>query len=381
MKYVILRCEDGGGSRGSGASLLEGARMAHLHQLGHAGAVGLIVQRKGMTALERVHVHRALFGLAPADPDASPGQCYAASMNRQLAPDETVWCCEFMTQRDGRVVDPTAGAIPTKEAGILIHALEDELGSDTRTWELGQDSHHILVVRDPALRANGQPQVLSPEHMVGQLWRRRLPRSPSGAARQALITQASTILEHHEVNRVRVDLGENPANMLWLWGAADARPQRTLNKRLECFGAVVSTDFFLRGFARILGLDWRTGPASLDEGPLQHFVKTIATLMERVDFLYGHLTVESSDPVTRLCAMERIDHIVLSALTELLPRLGSWRLLTAIDDSTTGAVPFVAIGTGLPKQPAAHLSASEVGESPLKFEEGVGVFPWFTSTA
>ena len=129
MKYVIIRCEDDAPGSGQTASLLKGAKTSHLQQLAQAGAAGTIQPQGNSPRLDRFDLHRALFGLGPHDPEAAAGRCYAASVNRTLAEGETAWCCELVTHRDGKIVDPTAGGIPTKESEVLIHALDEELGS------------------------------------------------------------------------------------------------------------------------------------------------------------------------------------------------------------------------------------------------------------
>ena len=380
MKYVILRCEDNGPRSEQTAPLLEGAKTSHLHELAQAGAAGISrTNHQGHPGgIDRFRLHRALFGLDAED--AAAGRCYAESANLQLGAEETAWCCELITQQDGKISDPRAGNITTKESELLMHALDDELGSDTRRWEVGRGPHHILVVQDPALSAEGQRSVRSPDLLVGEPWMRHLPKGPGGEALRALIEQASHILENHPVNRVRVDLGENPANMLWLWGPSGAGPQKTFADRTGLSGAIVSNSFLLRGFARTLGLDWKEGPAWLKEPSLQHLAKTVASLTEQHDLVYVHLSVETGDPVERLCAMERIDQILLKSLTETLPRLGPWRLLAAVDDCRLGVVPFIAIGSGLPQQPIVALDANRFAESPLVFPEGAGWFAWFTKT-
>ena len=108
-------------------------------------------------------------------------------------------------------------------------------------------------------------------------------------------------------------------------------------------------------------------------------MKTLGGLIERHDFVYVHLGIETSNQVERLCAMERIDQLLLKPLTELLPRVGPWRLLVAIDDRTSGAVPFMAIGTGLPQAPAVSLHARHLAESPLALHDGFALFSWLTT--
>ena len=380
MKYVIVRCEDLGSPGTHTAPLLEGARTAHLQQLAQAGAAGLgkLGAQKNHGTIDRLRLHRALFGLDARQPGTAPGSWYASAANVPLKSGETAWCCELVTQRDGRLTDPSAGHIPTKESELLLHALDERLGSETRRWKVGQGPHHVLVVRDePALAAGDKP-VPPPELLLGELWERHLPGGETERALRALLEQGAKILEQHPVNRVRADLGENPANMLWLWGAADAGSSRSFADRTGLSGAVVSSSFLLRGFAKALGLGWKEGPASFEERSMKPIAKTVHGLLERHDFVYVHLSVASNDPVQRLVAMERLDQLLLKPLTEQLPQSGPWRLLTVVDDRTRGTTPFVAIGTGLPQQPVVSLTAEHLAESPLAFKDGGDWFSWFT---
>jgi 2,3-bisphosphoglycerate-independent phosphoglycerate mutase len=377
MKYAILRIEDVSRPAGQIASLLEGARAAFLQHLSQAGAGGTIRRRSGSGAIDRFQVHRGLLGLGPDDAEALPGQCYADGANVRLSEGETAWCCELVTQHDGVVIDPTAGNIPTKESRVLIEDLNAQLGSDTRRWEVGEAFRHILVVRDPALEGNGLTSVAPPELLIGRSWRRGLARGARNAALRRLIEQAEKLLEAHAVNRVRVDLGENPANLIWLWGAGTPRPAGAEKPRIVRPGVVISKSFPLRGLAQRLGLDWMDGPRSLEEEPLQRLTQAITARVRTVESLYVHLEVHSNDPVERQCIMERIDQLLVLPLHETLVQGEPWRLLTVIDDRR-GNLPFIAMGTGLPRQPLARLTAEALTESPLHFTESAQLFKWFT---
>ncbi len=378
MKYVIIRCEDYARIGQQVSSLLEGAKTAHLQHLAQAGAAGLVRQLNTHPTIDRFALHRAAFELGPEETGTTPAECYAASVNLKLAEGETAWCCDFVTQQDGTVIDPTAGNIPTKESEALLDALNQQFGSETRRWRLGSGSHHLLIARDPALDQEGRAPFCSPELLVGQLWKRHLPkRAAAGEALQRIIEQASAFLEDHPVNRVRVDLGENPANLMWLWGVSTQDTQKTFKERTGRSGVVISSSFPMKGFAAALGVEWREGPASLEEAPLQRLVKALHPAINSHDVVYVHLRVQSADPVERLCAMERIDQILLKSLTEMLPSQGPWRLAMLIDDRVNHSVPWVAIGSGLPQQPVAALTAQHLAMSPLAFADGPALFSWF----
>ncbi|MBI4341573.1 MAG: hypothetical protein HY598_04755 [Candidatus Omnitrophica bacterium] len=377
MKYVILRCEDGGRGSGRAAPLLEGAKAAFLQQLAQAGAAGVVRRH----AAQRLATHRGLLGLAPQGIEPPAGQCYAVSASLALAEGERVWCCDFATEQAGRVVDPTAGQITTKESAVLIQALNMALGSETRRWEVGSGNHHLLVTRDPALTPDSKAAIPSPELLVGESWATRLPRHPLADAVRLMAQQARDVLEPHPINQVRVDLGQNPANFMWLWGGAQAAASPSFKERTGLSGAVVSHSFPLRGLAKTLALEWKAGPAMLDEVSVDRLSKEVVQLLKSHDLVYVHVRIISDDPVERLCAVDRLDQRLLRPLAEALPKIGPWRLLAAIDDRADGSVAFIAVGDGLPQQPVAQVHERGVQESPLQFADSGELFAWFTRQA
>ena len=377
MNSVILRIEDLSRAAEQTTSLLEGAKTAFLQQLSQAGACGTIRRGPRAETLDRFRLHQGLVGMAQSDPDVSPGQCYADGANVRLADGETAWCCELVTQRDGVVIDPTAGNIPTKESRMLIQALNTQLGSKTRRWELGEASRHLLIAHDPALEGNALPSVNSPEWLIGRSWRRGLQKGTRNAALRELIEQAEELLEAHAINRVRVDLGENPANLIWLWGAGAAGAGGGAPGRTVRSGVVFSRSFPLKGLARRIGLEWLEGPRTLQEEPLQRLNQAIQAKLQTAEIIYVHLEVDTADPVERLCAMERIDQLVMKPLAQAVSE-GQQRRLLAVIDGREGPVSFVAIGPDLPQQPIARLSAEAFAESPLRFGDSAKLFAWLT---
>jgi 2,3-bisphosphoglycerate-independent phosphoglycerate mutase len=155
---------------------------------------------------------------------------------------------------------------------------------------------------------------------------------------------------------------------------------RTFADRTGLSGAVISGNFLVRGLAKSLNLAWYAGPTSWEERSLEATAQSATRLISGRDFVYVHLAVTSADPVERLCAMERLDRVLLRACTGLLPRLGPWRLLVAVDDRTQGTVPFIACGTNVPKLPAVSLERAAFAGSPLSFADGAGWFAWLTAT-
>ena len=376
MKYLIVRCEDhAAGPSESPSPLLEGAKLVHLRNLAQAGAAGTLRLKHRSVLTERFPTHQALLGLGAAGAGTAAGRCAAARLGIRLSDDETAWCVTLVTQHDGRVADPAAGGIPTKEGRELLAALNEQLGAETRRWVGGEGEQHLLIVRDPALRPDEASAIPGPEALVGRAWGRSLPRGPLGSALRRLIEQASQILEAHPVNRVRSDLGENPANGVWIWGAStgDARPPEGMP---WTSGAVVSDAFLVQGLARAIG--WVDSPIghSLTASTVKRLCAKILEHVEAHQVVYVHLAVSARTPVERQVAMERIDTLLLQPCSSGLSAAGPSRMLVIVDDCASGDGLVVATGHGLPHQAVASLKSDAFAQSPLRFTDAGSLSAW-----
>lgn len=127
--------------------------------------------------------------------------------------------CDFVTVSDQELVDPTAGLISFKEAELLIRELNKKL-SDFKSRIVGLSGHrNLLFVDDPQnAEALDELECSAPERFRGENISKGFPKGKESDFLKQLMTSSRTILENHEVNRVRIDLKENPASMIWLWG-------------------------------------------------------------------------------------------------------------------------------------------------------------------
>jgi threonine synthase len=380
MKYLVIRCEDRA-DRTVVPGLLEGAKAVHLRELSQAGAAGLLRPARQDAVLDRFALHTCLLGLGEDAAQPSAGQCYAAAGGAVLAAGEVAWACDLVTQREGALSDVTAGEIPTAQSAELIAGLNQALGNPARRWAAGAGSHHILITGASDELAAAQDRApKAPEQLVGRTWKRSLPRGAAGAALRALLERMADVLDAHPVNRVRADLGENPANLAWLWGASPAgglpdAPEGGVR------GVILSDEFLLRGLAALQGMQCHRSLRGADERAFEKLRLTADEALGRSDLVYLHVAVRSADPVERLCAIERLDQLVIKPLLERLPGYGPWRLLTVIDGPGQRDAALVALGTGLPRQPLAQLDQASLQESPLTFRDGGRLFAWLTAPA
>ena len=70
-----------------------------------------------------------------------------------------------------------------------------------------------------------------------------------------LMEESRAVLEKHEINRVRLDLRENPANMIWLWGQGTNPNMPTFKGMFGIDGAVISAVDLVNGIGKIAGLE------------------------------------------------------------------------------------------------------------------------------
>lgn len=384
MKYLIIRCEDRAQAGEQVPSLLEGSKVAHLAQLSQSGCAGLIQGKKradeSCSGIDRLQIHRGLLGLTLENQHALPGACYAAQGGIKIDDGKTAWCCEFVTAHDNKIIDPVGGKISSKESTMLVETLNEQLGSDTRRWVALQDSHSLFLTSDLLFLADGKPPIQPPEMLVGNPWGAQLSKGQPGQALQLLIEQATKILEDHPVNRVRVDLGENPANLIWFWGAARFDSLSSKNKSPVQKGLIISSRFPMKGLSALLGYELSGNEIALDEDGCQQLSRSIKEAIERYDLVYVNLTIDSSDSIERLCIMERIDQTLLKPLTMSLSRHDSIRFLFAADDRLNGLVSFVATGSGLPRLEANRMTTKQLMDGSLSFEDSAALFSWFTQT-
>jgi 2,3-bisphosphoglycerate-independent phosphoglycerate mutase len=164
------------------------------------------------------------------------------------------------------------------------------------------------------------------------------------------------------VNEVRLDLNENPANGLWLWGGGTGTAAESLQLVQRSPGALLSQSRMAHGVALAAGmsaihleLPWKEA--------LREAAFKVAPLVEALHKT-DHLTVYIAAPEElgwygsaedKVRALERMDHYLLGPLLSVLDAYRPYRVLLTCDGvvstesrhPTTGNVPTVLAGAGM----------------------------------
>src|SRR4030042_1246812 len=139
----------------------------------------------------------------------------AANLGIQLGPDDIAFRCNLITVNKGCITDYSGGHISDKEARELIGFLNRKLGTQSIKFYPGVSYRHICVIGNGKLV---QLDCTAPHDVISQLVEKNLPRGKGAQQLVDLMERSYELLNSHDINKARVARGQNPANMVWLWG-------------------------------------------------------------------------------------------------------------------------------------------------------------------
>jgi len=327
-----------------------------------------------------------------------PTTCYtgrapleAASMGIELQPGQVAIRCNLVTVDGDLMADHSAGHISTEEAHALVALLQKEFGSDTVRFHPGVGYRHLIVWDDAAVAK----AVCTPPHdILDQSWTKHLPRGRAGKPLVDLIQRSAPLLAGTDINEVRIDLGENPANLIWLWGGGTRPDFEPFAERFGPQGVVVAAVDLVRGIGRSLGLD------ILDVEGATGYIQTnfagkgraAIDALHAYDFVFVH--IEAPDEAghegniqAKVDAIEAIDTHIVGPVLDALEARGDGRLLVLPDHPTPidvrthvrEPVPFAWCGPGAGEPSGRVYSEQTAAETGLMVRPGHELMGMFLS--
>ena len=232
-----------------------------------------------------------------------------------------------------------------------------------------------------------------PHDILNQSISKFLPAGNNSDFLIDLMNKSREILPSHEINKVRIDLGENPANMIWLWGQGRKSSIPTFFELFHKTGAVISAVDLIKGFGKIIGLEVVDVPGATAYYDTDYQAKAdyaLAALADK-DFVYVHVEApdeagHNGDLREKITAIERFDkHIVGTFLEYFKQRKQDFRLLVLPDHATPlsvrthvcDAVCFGLIGRGISCNGFKQMSEQKSKESAVEFSSGVELIEYF----
>ncbi|MFC1658727.1 cofactor-independent phosphoglycerate mutase, partial [Candidatus Omnitrophota bacterium] len=333
----------------------------------------------------------SIMGYDPKQYYTGRGPLEAANLGIELKEDDIAFRCNFVTTDKDILTDYSAGHITVKEAGILINSLNKKLGTNELKFYSGVSYRNLLVIRnaDPALLA---VSCYPPHDIIGKSVARHLPSGAAGEFLTRLMRESSKILASHEINQVRIDLRENPADMIWLWGQG-RKPNLPLYKdKYNLTGSIISAVDLIKGLGKLIGLEVINVPGATGFYDTDYEGKGRAAIraLKDKDFVFVHVEApdeagHNGDLREKITAIERFDNFVVGKLLTAYKHKKNFRILVlpdhltplSVKTHTPEPVPFAIIGKDIFGGGSPGYSEKEAAKSTLFFHQGCELIDYF----
>jgi 2,3-bisphosphoglycerate-independent phosphoglycerate mutase len=376
----------------SGRTPLEVAGHGALDRLATRGRLGTVELETGGGATQNGSIVGlpALLGMADV-PKLRRGPLEAAGLGIPLDPDDVALRLNFVSTFDGALADTRAGHVSDQEAVLLLNALRAiDLGGFPLELHQGAGYRHLAIVENGARM---EFATVPPQEVLGRPLRDHLPRGRDAAPLVHFLEEAARILPGHEVNRVRVDLGENPADAAWLWGEGGELKLPPLGDRFGGPAAMVAAAPLVRGLGVKLGMTCPklVGVTADERSDFSVKVAAADELSRRHALVVVHAAAineasRSGDAQRKVAAIERVDRELVAPLLAWVEADAAERRIVVTSDHVTSvesppkvaaAVPFVLLGGGIEGVRARRFTEETARAADLQLGSAADLLDWF----
>lgn len=370
---------------------LEVAKISNMNDMVKHGTIGLVrTVPAGMKPASDV-ANLAIMGYDPKTYYSGRGPLEAANIGVELAENEIAFRCNLITANSDVLADYSAGHISDKESTTLLAFLDQKLGSDSVKFYHGKSYRHLVVIKTRSkeeARDLMKTSCTPPHDISGQEISGNLPKGKSADLLVKLMKESRALLEKHEINKVRLDLGENPASMIWLWGQGSNPNMPTFKGMFGLEGSVISAVDLVNGIGKLVGLEVIKVPGATGyydtnyQGKGEYAVRAL----EKKDFVFVH--VEAPDEAghngevrEKIKAIENFDKYVVGAVWKALRETEDYRIMVLSDHATPVVIkthvsdpaPFVMAGNGVGHNGFSAFSESNAKAGKVKFKSGASL--------
>lgn len=371
---------------------LEAARTPNMDYIAKFGRLGRVktIPDKATPGSDVANI--TIFGYDPQKYYTGRGPLEAANLGIMLEADDVAFRCNLVTATGDTLVDYSAGHISSKEASILIKFIDDNLGTNRIRFYPGVSYRHLML-----LKRGGEEHIQDclcrpPHDISGQSISKNLPKGQGCEVLTKLMEESRRILDKHEINLVRVDLKENPANMIWLWGQGSKPEMPQFKEKYGLSGSVISAVDLIKGLGKILGLNVINVPGATGYYDTDYEGKANAALktLEKDDFVFVHVEApdeagHNGDLREKIIAIERFDQLVVGTILNAYKNSKSFRIMVLPDHATPVSVKthtsepvlFGVFGKDITARAFLGFSEKEALKSDLYFEKGFELMDYF----
>ncbi|MCK9432690.1 MAG: cofactor-independent phosphoglycerate mutase [Candidatus Omnitrophica bacterium] len=371
---------------------LEAARtpnMDFIVQNGYLGQVKTIPDK--MNPASDV-ANLSIMGYDPARYYSGRAPLEAANLGIEMEEDDVAFRCNLITVEGDTLLDYSAGHIKSGEAEKLVRLIDQKLGSNKFRFFPGVSYRHLLLAKRGAELKLQNLKCLAPHDIPGQSIKKNLPKGDNAELIIKLMLDSREILSAHEINQVRLDLKENPANMIWLWGQGVKPKMPEFKNKFGLSGSVISAVDLLKGLGRILGLEVIDVEGATGYYDTNYAGKAEAAVrsLERNDFVFVHVEApdeagHNGDLREKIAAIERFDQLIVGHILEYCKDKYDFRVMVLPDHATplelkthtAEIVPFAIYGKDIPKGELCAYNEKEARKSRVYFKNGYQLMEYF----
>ncbi|MFH1856660.1 MAG: cofactor-independent phosphoglycerate mutase [Candidatus Omnitrophota bacterium] len=387
MKYIVLVGDgmfDYPLQELNGKTPLEAAKTPYMDFIAKEGLCGMVnTIPMHMTAGSDV-ANLSILGYDPVKYYTGRGPLEAANLGVVLSDNDYAFRCNLITENEGILIDYSAGHIGNKEAKALIKFIDHKLSNENIKFYPGVSYRHLMKITVTDKKFT--PHCEAPHDILGKEIERHLPKGPGSQVLVDLMLESRKLLTGHEINEVRIDLKENPANMIWLWGQGKTPKLKNFYEKFGISGAIISAVDLIKGIGKIIGLEVIEVPGATGYYDTNFRGKAEYALnsLELKDFVFVHVEApdeagHSGDIRAKITAIENFDSQVVGVMLEKLKEKGEeFRILVLPDHATpisirthtNEPVGFAIYGSGIQKDSVDEFNEKSLKNSSLKIRKG-----------
>jgi 2,3-bisphosphoglycerate-independent phosphoglycerate mutase len=395
MKYIVLVADgmadypiDELGQR----TPLEVARTPNMDFIAQHGKLGRVKTIPDKAAPGSDVANITIFGYDPDRFYTGRAPLEAENLGIELKDDDVVFRCNLITVSSDTLVDYSAGHITSREAQILMRTIDQNLGDARFKFYPGVSYRNILLIKGGSEEHLDELACKPPHDIAGQSILKNLPQGDHADIIIKLMSDSRQILEKHEINLVRIDLKENPANMIWLWGQGKKPTLPKFQDKYGLKGSVISAVDLIKGLGKVLGLDVINVPGATGYYDTDYEGKAKAALksLRYNDFVFVHVEApdeagHNGDLREKITAIERFDQMVVGTILDAFKQREDFRILVMPDHATPISVKthtrdivlFGIYGKGIEEKGSLNYSEKESEKSDFYFDKGYELMEYF----
>ncbi len=395
MKYLVL-IPDGMADEKIAAlgnkTPMEYAKKPCMDFLAKNSVVGTVSNVPEGMVPESDTANMAILSFDPKIYSKSRSPLEAVSMGIEMSEDDVAYRCNLVTLSEDEdydnkiMIDHSSDEITTKEADILIKALDDELGTDFRKFYTGVSYRHCIIWKN----GNDKYNFMRPHDILGRRIKDYLPDQKDGKVFYDLMRASWDILDRHPVNDDRRARGLKPANSIWLWSPGKKPALPSFKEKWGLEGAVISAVDLIKGIGLCAGMksiDVEGATGNVHTNYAGKAEAAISAFENNVDFVYIH--VEGPDECghraeteNKVLSIELIDEKILAPVYEYLKnREDEFKIMVLPDHPTplrlrthtSDPVPFMIYSSEKPADGVDGFNEDSAKTTGLYVPNGYGL--------